>query len=147
MILTLKDIEKVQKQLDRLKARCVDEDKWKLPEYEDGSKWVATEENEVEEQEYMYITKAGRRRATKELAEICAKNSKTRDLLEAYAHHLDPKWRDKGVGTSAWYISQNSQREYGRYHQYSGRCIGLVYMSGDTAEQICEALNNKEITL
>ena len=29
MIVTLEDIEKVQKQLDRLKARCVDEDQFK----------------------------------------------------------------------------------------------------------------------
>ncbi len=119
------------------------EDKWKLPEYEDGSEHIVSYNNTVSDSRGWEYTKAGRRRATKELAERCAKASKTRDLLEAYRDHLEPNSKDRSyfIGT---YQGIYSPLKFG-----AGKddAIGLVRMSRDTAEQIVNALNTNKITL
>jgi len=121
---------------------------WKLPEYENDSEWVATGFSEVTSDYYNRSTKyteAGRRRATKELAERCAKMSKQRDLLEAWRDHLDPEWVDK-EGYTVHYIYY-SYGEYKTGVHASIRAIGTIYGSKETMQMICNALNNKEISL
>ena len=121
---------------------------WQLPEYEDDNKWVATGFNEVAKDYYTKSTKyteAGRRRATKELAERTAKMSKQRDLLEAWRDHLDPEWIEKETVTVYYIYLANDEYKTGVHS--SIRVIGTVYMGRQTAKEICNALNNKEISL
>ena len=118
---------------------------WKLPEYEDGSEWVAGFDGTAVTSIYEPYTQAGRRRATKELAERCAKMSKQRDLLEAWRDHLDPEWIDK-EGYTVHYIYY-SNGEYKTGIHASIRVIGTVYMGKQTANEICQALNEGLIIL
>ncbi len=121
----------------------VKQDKWKLPEYEDGSKYIIEGTGNIAKTSVGIFTKAGRRRATKELAEICAKNSKTRDTLEAHVHRIDP---DAKGGS---YVINKDRK--GKYYccqaiGYYG-IIGAVYSSEETMEEIVDALNKGEIVL
>ena len=121
---------------------------WKLPEYEDDSKWIVTGFSEVASDYYTKSTKytqAGRRRATKELAERCAKMGKQTDLLEAWRDYLDPEWIDK-EDKMAYYIHLSNE-DYVIGAHASVRVIGTVYGSKETMQMICNALNNKEISL
>jgi len=125
------------------------QDKWKLPEYEDGAKWIIPAEGWLCEDNNANHTQAGRRRATKELAERCAKASKERDLLEAYRDYLepdyvDPDWDDANIHKYYIYIHKG---KYAVGYNYCSRDLGKVYGSKETMQKICDALNNKEITL
>ena len=122
----------------------VKQDKWKLPEYEDGSTWTIDGILGIQIWDSQKYTKSGRRRATKELAERTAKASKTRDLLEAYRDYLEPEWKDDKA-SEVFYIYKKGN--YRTDSDWTCRTIGTVYMSEDTAEQIVDALNKGEITL
>ena len=169
MNLTLKDIEDVQRQIDELKRQIdelktqIDEpktqiedkikdlkqDKWKLPEYEDGSKWIASTFSIAIEGDSLGYTKAGRRRATEALAERCAKMSKERDLLEAYRDYLEPEYVEPDWGDSNMrkYFIYIHKGKYAIGYNYCIRDLGKVYGSKETMEKICEALNNGSISL
>ncbi len=118
---------------------------WELPEYEDDSEWVAFFEGTVVTSIYESYTQAGRRRDTKELAERTVKASKRRDLLEAWRDHLDPEWIDK-EGKIVYYIYRSNE-DYIMGTHAAIRVIGTVYGSKETMQMICDALNNKEISL
>ena len=122
------------------------ESRWKLPEYEDGGTFSVYTNGKISSLNIdEALTKAGRRRATKELAERTAKASKERDLLEAYRDHLEPTWKDS-LNTDAWYLLFHSGK-YKTAYRGEGRTIGAVYGSENTMQQIVEALNSGEITL
>lgn len=91
-------------------------------------------------------TNSGATRTTKELAEIASKNMITRNRLEAYAHQIDPEWRDTGIGTVVYEI-YSIGGYYKKYPHTNNRTLGAVYMSESTAEQICEWLNDGLISL
>ena len=146
MNVTLEDIENVQRQIDNLKAQLEVKDKWKLPEYEDGSEYVINGQAAVKTLDNKYITKVGRRRANIELAKRCAKASKTRDLLEAYRDHIEPEWKDADVANKVYYIYISDGEYHIHSHRYQ-RALGTVYGSKETMTQICDALNKGEITL
>ena len=146
MKLTREDIENVQRQIDELKSKF-EEDTfiWKLPEYEDGSKWIASFNGTTTIDMYESYTKSGRRRATKELAERCAKASKTRDLLEAWRDYLHPTWEDKENETVFYIYTKKDNYLLGSNTVY--RTIGVVYGSKNTMQKICKSLNNGNISL
>ena len=131
MIVTLEDIEKIHK--------------YKLPEYEDGSEWYASDITKPYKERDIGCTQVGRRRATKELAERCAKASKTRDLLEAWRDHIEPDWENKENEIVFYIYAKKDNYLLGSNKVY--RTIGVVYGSKNTMQKICDALNNKEITL
>ena len=83
----------------------------------------------------------GATRATKELAEIATKNMVTRNKLEAWVHER------QGDGEGYWRI----QISEGYYKAVSwdsmSKIIGAVYMKKETAEWICERLNDGRISL
>ncbi len=149
MKLTREDIENVQRQIDELKSKFEENktkpNKWKLPDYEDGAKWIAVFQSSIYSEGDKDYTKVGRRRATKELAERCAEASRTRDLLEAWRDYLHPTWED----CNCKYVYSIYLRD-GYYmvgsNEYA-RTLGTVYMGKHTAEKICNALNNKNISL
>ena len=95
---------------------------------------------------YVWATKVGVTRATKELAEIASKNMVTRNKLEAYVHQIDPDWRDLGIGNKAYRIVKD-KNEYFITWDETFRTLGSVYMSQSTAEQICKWLNDGKIKL
>ena len=115
----------------------VKQDKWKLPEYE----WYASKGNPD--------LQVSRRRATKALAERCAKASKERDLLEAYRDHLEPDWIDPdwdNLDVGKYYIYLREGKYLIGYNFYI-KSLGTVYGSEKTMQKICDALNTGEITL
>ncbi len=124
-------------------------DEWKLPEYEDGSEFVVHNYGEIITVKSSGYTKAGRRRATKELAERCAEASKIRDLLEAWRDYLEPDY----VATDWNNIHINKYYIYmidGKYfvgYAFNTKSLGTVYMGETTAHKICDALNNGDISL
>ena len=121
-------------------------DEWKLPEYKDGSKFIAHPVSGAWSESTSGYTKAGRRRATRGLANRCAKDSKTRDLLEAYRDHIDPAWKDECPG-SVYYIYINDKPEYNMGNNHVNRIMGTVYGSEKTMRKITDALNAGEISL
>ena len=125
---------------------------WKLPEYEDGSRWAVSDNLQIGEWTAEYYTKAGRRRASVALAERCAKASKERDLLEAYRDYLEPDWKPDWTCPryDKFYIGRNYDKKDGEYYINNAdgcQTIGAVYMSKETAIQICDALNLGKISL
>jgi len=127
----------------------VKQDKWKLPEYGDGSRWAVSDNLQIGEWTAEYYTKAGRRRTTKELAKRCAKASKERDLLEAYRDHLepdyvDPDWDD--ANTNKYYIYTHKGK-YAVEYNFNAKDLGKVYGSQKTMTQICAKLNDGTISL
>ena len=85
--------------------------------------------------------KLGFGRETKELAEVASKNMITRNRLEAWIHER------QGDGEGYWRI----QISEGYYKAVSwdsmSKILGAVYMSQETAEWICESLNDGRISL
>ena len=66
-------------------------------------------------------------------------------MLEAYAHHLEPEWRDNNQTV---YSIGKYENTYKWLETIKGsRVLGTVYMSKDTAEQICDKLNSGKIIL
>ncbi len=125
---------------------------WKLPEYEDGARSVVFGSNQVTHSDSKDFTEAGRRRATEALADRCAKASKERDLLEAYRDYLEPDWKPDWTCPryDKFYIGRNYDKRDSEYYinNVDGcQTIGAVYMSKETAIQICDALNLGEISL
>lgn len=110
---------------DRNKIQCVDAHSWDLRE-------------------------AGRARATIELANIAAANSRARDRLEAHLHENYPNWR------VAW--DDDGQEKYTIFYdhddkvwsvtlQYASQWVGAVYGPEEWAEEVCRMLNNGEMEL
>jgi len=139
-------INRLETELNEAREQLKNEDVFRLKEYDDGYRYIVCGDGEIDDHGSKKYTIQGRRRATIELAEICRDNSRKRDLLEAYAHQIDPEWRDGGIDTEAWCIREVGKGRYGTYFQYL-RILGAVYMRKETAEKICKALNDGVITL
>ena len=91
--------------------------------------------------------KQGRYRETEALAKLASSNMRKRDKLEEMVMWLDPDWRDVGHGAWACYIYTRANGAYAvNWNDYS-RNIGTIYMSKETANTICDALNSGEFTL
>ena len=85
--------------------------------------------------------KYGGTRATKELAEIASKNMTTRNRLEAWVHQI------QGDNRGKYFINlHNDKYEIAHIAEYYN-IQGTVYMTEDTAEWICERLNDGRIVL
>jgi len=120
-------INRLETELNEAREQLKNEDVFRLKEYKDGCNYVVFGDGRIDDYFGKESTKQGRRRATKELAEICRDNSRKRDLLEAYAYQIDPEWRDGGVGTEAWLVSEVNIGYYNTYID-STRILGAVYM-------------------
>ena len=82
----------------------------------------------------------GATRATKELAEIASKNMLARNRLEAWVH----QYQKDDVGDYIIYLDDDNKYDKSPDNM---PIIGAVHMKRDTAEWICDKLNNKRITL
>jgi len=71
--------------------------------------------------------------------------------IGALAEQIDPDYRSEVSWTfdrEFYSIQQDMKtKEYQVYCSYPKRRLGVVYMPKDTAEKVCEILNNKEIEL
>ena len=89
---------------------------------------------------------AGATRQTPELAEIASKNMIERNRLEAWVMEREPEWSDDRYDQLSYILLVNEQG----YHissNISSRYLSAIYMSKETAEWICERLNDGRIVL
>ena len=142
------DIARMEQELADMKRQLEEQKKCKLEmepaEWYIGNaghagKGTTTKVNETQ--------KFGMKRHTKELAEISAKRMKQANLLEYWAMAIDPDWRDRGIGTNAWYVWHTNADTYQYGSCSSYRSIGQVYMSEKAAREIADALNSGELVL
>lgn len=87
-------------------------------------------------------------RATPTLARIAYKNSKARNKLEELVHWLEPDWQpdwgNENQGKShIYYDSREQQFSFSTY--FNKLTYGTVYMSEETADKICTALNDGKL--
>ena len=88
-----------------------------------------------------FQNKYGSNRKSQELAELASKNMVTRNRLEAWVHER------QGNDEGKYYIEYKNSRYNATDIGYFGKKIGTVYMSQETAEWICERLNDGRISL
>lgn len=139
------NIERMEAELAEMKAKLENSEKFKLEKgkyFLNGNGTISTPAGIINEHNN------GATRTTKELAEIASKNMVARNKLEAYVMQLEPEWR------ADW--NNYSQHKYyiyvfkGVFHYASmilNNLIGTVFMSKQTAETLCQWLNEGRITL
>ena len=138
------NIEKMKAELAKMEAELEKSEKVELEKFNYGINGVG----QISDKHYKseFNANAGMTRATKELAEIASKNMVSRNKLEAYAMQLEPEWRDVfNISYFIYYDLINNMYSVGSHNGV--RHIGNVYMSKQTAETICQWLNEGRITL
>ena len=144
------DIKDIETKLSEMKEELKQYDKLRLQNM-DGH--IVYANMRIEESEKLYdknYLNLGRKRATGKLAKELRDNSNKRDLLEAYARQIDPNWEADWSNNRFDKNMIYYEHEIKKY-SYTSRnyveSLGSVYMSKETAETICKALNSGEITL
>ena len=137
MKLTKQDIQDVIDKMEKLKSELEQSEKCELAE---GVYCITTGGNLSTIWGTSNIIN-GATRVTKELAERASKNMVQRNRLEAWVHQI------QGDGEGDSFISKfNDDHVLGKTVN-GRRTLGAVYMKQETAEWICDRLNDGRVTL
>lgn len=90
-------------------------------------------------------SQAGRKRATKKLAQRAAGASRSRDRLEAFRDQYWPDWKD--YGGEVWMVARTLRYGYGAICHRSTRTTGTVYGPKEFAEKAVKMLNEGTLVL
>jgi len=96
------------------------------------------------------IQEFGMKYHTEELAEKARDEMREANILRYWASVIDPTWKADWDDTKQekWFIEHGvSAGTYYTNYKYTLPILGTVYMSRKAAIKICEALNNKELSL
>ena len=128
------DIKRIEQVLAYMKKQLVQQNKLEL---KNTGYYLNTDGSIIEGIHSSAIH--GATRLTKELAKTASRNMVARNRLEAHVHEIQGDGEGK-------YIIYNSGNIYSCVY-VSQIYLGAVYMEIETAEILCEALNNGEIEL
>ena len=141
-------IELTQEQAESLRRgeEITIKPKPKVWEPEGGKWWIDYDNNVAINNSSDPLRKAGRERATKELAERSAEASRQRDRLEAFRDQYWPDWKDNG-GTIYSVAIDGFGKARSRAYVTARRTIGTVYGPRGFAEKAAEMIDKGELVL
>lgn len=141
-----KQLEEARDKVASLEIELKDFEKWEMQ----PADWQITGIGTIGKLKFDITTLSqifGIRRHSKEQCEIDAPKMERRNLLEYWAGVTDPLWIDQDIPHKAWCILRAHDGTYCAFYHNTARFEGTIYMSEKAAIEICDALNNGDLTL